>query len=63
MDSDTDDFYNEFAEEWCENDAWQWEVGCCFPDNCCMPGVHFKGECHTAEMLEAEEKAAVEDKP
>ena len=28
------------------------EVGCLFPDKCCMPGEHFMSECHTAEMME-----------
>lgn len=25
---------------------------CAFPGDCCMPGPHFRSECHTAEMLE-----------
>ncbi len=28
------------------------DIGCLFPCNCLMPGVHYTGECHTAEMLE-----------
>lgn len=26
--------------------------GCHFPKECCMPGVHLRSECHTAEMLD-----------
>jgi hypothetical protein len=29
--------------------------GCCFPGNCCMPGPHYESECHTPEMLMAQE--------
>jgi hypothetical protein len=32
-----------------EDEEW----GCIFPGKCCMPGEHRKGECHTAEMIEA----------
>lgn len=28
------------------------EEGCCFPGECCMPGYHLRGECHTAEMAQ-----------
>jgi hypothetical protein len=28
------------------------ELGCLFPDKCCMPAEHFKSECLTAEMIE-----------
>lgn len=28
--------------------------GCCFPGHCLMPGLHFKSECHTVDMLEPE---------
>lgn len=28
------------------------EAGCCFPGTCCMPGVHLRSECCTAEMME-----------
>lgn len=27
------------------------EEGCCFPGTCCMPGMHFRFECHTPEMV------------
>jgi len=29
--------------------------GCLFPGECCMPGDHYESECHTAEMLMAQE--------
>jgi hypothetical protein len=29
------------------------DFGCWFPDECCMPGLHMRSECHTAEMIEA----------
>ena len=32
--------------------------GCCFPGNCCMPGPHYESECHTPEMLMAQEAEA-----
>ena len=28
------------------------EEGCLFPGECCMPGPHVKGECHTPDMIE-----------
>jgi hypothetical protein len=27
--------------------------GCVMPGRCCMPGMHYPSECHTAEMIEA----------
>lgn len=29
------------------------DFGCCLPGECCMPGLHFPSECHTAAMYEA----------
>lgn len=29
------------------------DFGCCMPGECCMPGLHFPSECHTAAMYEA----------
>lgn len=26
-------------------------LGCVFPGECCMPGLHLKSECHTAAMM------------
>lgn len=40
------------CDEQKEGDAQEDEEGCCFPKECCMPGVHRKSECHTAEMIE-----------
>ena len=39
-------------------DEWHPEMsddGCCFPGECLMPGPHFRSECHTVEMIEAQE--------
>ena len=31
------------------------EFDCCLPDGeCCMPGLHFPSECHTADDYERE---------
>lgn len=32
--------------------------GCLFPGECCMPGPHYESECHTPEMLMAQEVEA-----
>lgn len=32
--------------------------GCLFPGECCMPGPHYESECHTPEMLMAQEAEA-----
>lgn len=29
----------------------EWVLACGFP-GCCMPGYHFRYECHNAEMIE-----------
>ncbi len=35
--------------------------GCCFPGECCMAASpHYESECHTAEMLMAQEREARE---
>lgn len=36
------------------------DFGCCFPGECCMPGLHFPSECHTAAMYEAAHPLAVD---
>lgn len=52
-------------EEVAESDEWV----CCFPDQCCMPGLHRASECHIAEDLIAMEQwffadlAATNQKP
>ena len=28
--------------------------GCCYPGECCMPGLHMRSECHTAADVEAQ---------
>lgn len=34
------------------------EEGCLFPGECCMPGLHYTCECHTADDLMSEEEEA-----
>lgn len=37
--------------------SWLHEIGCCFPGECCMAHVdHFRHECYTPEMAEAEDR-------
>lgn len=45
--------YDDYASE----DDGPPEFGCCLPPGeCCMPGLHFPSECHTAEMYEMENR-------
>lgn len=37
------------------------EYECQFPSECCMPGVHHKSECHTADMIEDQERELEKD--
>lgn len=30
--------------------------GCCYPGECCMPGIHLRSECHTAAMMVDQER-------
>ena len=69
-DCDGDDFFHDKSPQYCacdcEEQAERWdgmedfanekleEFGCLYGAACCMPGLHFPSECHTAEMLEAE---------
>jgi hypothetical protein len=39
------------------DDLDEWVFDCGDP-KCCMPGPHFRSECHTAEMLEQQMRAA-----
>jgi hypothetical protein len=39
-----------------DDDLMIGEDGCLYPDKCCMGGIHYKSECHTAEDLEAIEE-------
>lgn len=32
------------------------EEGCCFPEECLMPGPHLRSECHNVEMMEEFDK-------
>jgi len=41
--------YGDYADE----DSGPPEFGCCLPPGeCCMPGLHFPSECHTAADYE-----------
>lgn len=46
---DNDDFDDEYAEE-AERDEWVLDCGY---EGCCMPGYHFRSECHNAKDMEA----------
>lgn len=48
-DYDFDDEY-ERAEPEAERD--EWVLACGYP-GCCMPGYHFRSECHNAKDMEA----------
>lgn len=39
------------------------EFGCLYPDKCCMPGLHMRSECHTAEDYETEHSTPHTDYP
>jgi 3-hydroxymyristoyl/3-hydroxydecanoyl-(acyl carrier protein) dehydratase len=56
-----DDLDADPVNEYTEHDAMEdeFEFGCHFPDECVMPGLHFRSECHTAEMIEAYEAAGI----
>ena len=43
-------FENESCYDFEDNDG---DFGCLFGAKCCMPGLHFRSECYTAEMYEA----------
>lgn len=38
----------------CSDDDEDDGIGCCYPDECCMPGLHMLSECHTAADVEAQ---------
>lgn len=44
-----DDFDDDYAEE-AERD--EWVLACGYP-GCCMPGYHFRSECHNAADMQA----------
>lgn len=35
--------------------------GCCYPGECCMPGLHMLSECHTAEDIEQQNSDHIPD--
>jgi hypothetical protein len=47
-----DDDSGYWFEDCYSMDSDKWEIGCLFPGECCMPGMHYTHECHTAEMAE-----------
>jgi len=49
-DDDVDNGYGEDFDDF--DDVIEW--GCQYPENCVMPGEHMLGECHTAEMIVAQ---------
>lgn len=34
------------------------DYGCLYGDKCCMPGLHYVGECHTKDILEDAQRLA-----
>lgn len=50
-DWDYEDFQEADSEEQEESDGL-FEVGCCFPKLCVMPGMHFTSECQTRMDME-----------
>lgn len=41
-------------DDYDDADSSRETFGCCFPGECCMPGLHFPSECHTAADYERE---------
>ncbi len=59
MDDDEPDFTADEVDDMWESagDDLDYEAamageGCAFPGECCMPGPHYRHECHTAAMIE-----------
>lgn len=50
---DFEGFYSD-DDEPPEREEEEWVVDCGYP-NCCMPGPHFRSECHNAEDIEAQQ--------
>lgn len=51
-DRENEEFWGEPQERDCSDDEPP-EFGCCLPPGeCCMPGLHFPSECHTAADYE-----------
>ena len=57
-DHDTGDEFGEVCEHHLEceadHDYDDDGLGCCYPGECCMPGLHMRSECHTAADIEAQ---------
>jgi hypothetical protein len=63
MDDDEPDFTaDEIDDMWefggagLDDDDYMVE-GCVFPGECCMPGPHYRHECHTPGMIEDQHNA------
>lgn len=51
-DDDDDDRGDPPDDDPLERDADEWVLDCGYK-GCCMPGYHFRSECHNAEDMEA----------
>lgn len=45
--------YHECGSDDLFDDEEEDGFGCCYPGECCMPGLHMLSECHTAADIEA----------
>lgn len=66
MDDDEPDFTaDEIDDMWefggagLDDDDYMVE-GCVFPGECCMPGPHYRHECHTPAMIEDQHNASLQ---
>jgi hypothetical protein len=46
------DFDDDYKRDEPEAERDEWVLACHYP-GCCMPGYHFRSECHNAEDMEA----------
>ncbi len=56
-----DDEYERDPEYSHDDGEGENELGCCFPEECCMPGPHYRYECHTAEMLMEQHEVDIDE--
>lgn len=52
MESTYDDDFDYDYEDDLYEDGDEWVMACGYP-GCCMPGYHFRSECHNAKDMEA----------
>ena len=53
---DPDDYEDDEHPDYADEPREPPEFGCCLPPGeCCMPGLHFPSECHTAADYEREQ--------